>query len=100
MSDWIIRIFSSELQYGDTIEVFLRGKAMSYGQRCFFWIPALLIGCSGGSEEFCENTSARTISQDSVTRQYVITVPDSYDGSTPLPMVLGFHGNGGCADDL
>jgi polyhydroxybutyrate depolymerase len=31
----------------------------------------------------------------SLTREYVVHVPPQYDGRTPLPVVIMFHGGGG-----
>ena len=28
-------------------------------------------------------------------RQYLLYIPTSYNGNTPVPLVLGFHGSGG-----
>jgi polyhydroxybutyrate depolymerase len=38
--------------------------------------------------------SWRTIVSDGVDRKYLLYVPASYDGSAPVPLVLGFHGSG------
>ena len=63
-----------------------------------------LLSCSGRSSEgFCETASAngyRSVVQEDITREYIVLTPDSYDGSTPLPVVINFHGSGGCADDF
>ena len=40
----------------------------------------------------------QTLSHDGVTREYVIYVPDSYDGTSAVPLMLNFHGYGGIAD--
>ena len=35
-----------------------------------------------------------------VTREYLLDVPESYDSTgSALPLVLNFHGSGGCPDD-
>ncbi|MXY80830.1 MAG: hypothetical protein F4Y91_01815, partial [Gemmatimonadetes bacterium] len=41
---------------------------------------------------------AQTLSHDGVTREYIIYVPDSYDGTSAVPLMLNFHGYGGIAD--
>ena len=40
----------------------------------------------------------QTLSHDGITREYVIYVPDSYDGTSAVPLMLNFHGYGGIAD--
>jgi len=35
--------------------------------------------------------------QGKVTREYILHVPATYDGNTPTPLVINFHGFGGCA---
>ena len=65
-------------------------------------------GCSGkeGSlktEGECSNSSVdgyQTIVQDDITREYILHVPSGYDGSSALPLVIAYHGNGGCADQF
>lgn len=67
-----------------------------------------IFGCSGkeGSlktEGECSNSSVdgyQTIVQDDVTREYILHVPSGYDGSSALPLVIAYHGNGGCADQF
>jgi len=39
-----------------------------------------------------------SISHDELTRTYKVHTPPSYDGKTPAPAVLNFHGGGGNAD--
>ncbi|MDE2737773.1 MAG: hypothetical protein OXI72_25525, partial [Gemmatimonadota bacterium] len=34
----------------------------------------------------------QTLSHDGITREYVIYVPDSYDGTSAVPLMLNFHG--------
>ncbi len=40
-------------------------------------------------------THDRTLEHGGITRRYVVHVPPQYDSSTPLPLVLALHGNGG-----
>ena len=37
----------------------------------------------------------QTLPHDGITREYVIYVPDSYDGTSEVPLMLNFHGYGG-----
>ena len=58
-----------------------------------------------GEESPCANEAAegyRTFTDNGVTREYVLKLPSGYDPSTaaPLPLILNFHGNGGCASDF
>ena len=40
----------------------------------------------------------RTLFHDGVTREYILYVPDSYDGTSEVPLMLNFHGFGGHAN--
>ena len=51
-------------------------------------------------EECYSNTNAQTIVHDCLNREYVLYVPNSYDGSTTVPLMLNFHGFGGSASDF
>jgi len=75
----------------------------------FFLISLLLAvpGISGCGNDWssgpCDNADAAgytTLEHDGVTREYVLSVPDSYASDTPVPLVIAFHGNGGCATDF
>ena len=70
-------------------------------------ILSMLAACSGASPSSSDAeplTTAQTgltrvsIIHDEVTRESLLYVPDSYDGSTALPVVLNFHGFGGTSD--
>ena len=55
-----------------------------------------------GSEE-CNNaadSNFRTIVRGSETREFILHIPSSYDSSTPTPLIINFHGFGGCATDF
>lgn len=57
---------------------------------------------SKGHDEECNNSDAdgyRTIVQDTITREYILHIPASYDPNTPIPLVINFHGFGDCAAD-
>ena len=43
------------------------------------------------------NTNADTIIHDGLIREYVLYVPEAYDRSSAVPLMLNFHGNGGSA---
>ena len=67
-----------------------------------------LVGCLGKegapqTESDCSNSIVegyQTIVQDDVTREYILHVPSGYDGTSSLPLVVAYHGNGGCADQF
>lgn len=44
-------------------------------------------------------TNTQTILHDGITREYIRYVPDSYDGSSAVPLMLNFHGFGGNASE-
>ena len=39
--------------------------------------------------------NADTIIYDGLIREYVLYVPEAYDSSSAVPLMLNFHGNGG-----
>jgi polyhydroxybutyrate depolymerase len=41
----------------------------------------------------------QSLTENGVTREYILQLPSGYDpaSSTPLPLIINFHGNGGCA---
>lgn len=57
---------------------------------------------SKDKDNICNNSTKdgyRTIVQGSETREYILHIPESYDSNTPIPLVINFHGFGGCAVD-
>ncbi len=68
----------------------------------FIILISALVGCKkdGGNSESCSsNSNANTLVHDGINRQYILDVPNSYDGATPVPLMLNFHGFGGSADE-
>ena len=67
---------------------------------------ALVVGCSSSSGETAGSTASLgceegtldpseihvELEHDGLSRSYEIHVPPAYDGSTPIPLVLNFHG--------
>jgi len=47
--------------------------------------------------ESTTNPGSETILHDGLTREYILHVPESYDGSNPVPLMFSFHGFGGSA---
>ena len=46
------------------------------------------------------DNGTRTIEQGSVTREYILHVPESYNSNIPTPLVINFHGFGDRASDF
>ena len=51
------------------------------------------------SESCYSNTNAQTLVHDGINREYVLYIPNSYDGTSAVPLMLNFHGFGGSASD-
>jgi len=63
-----------------------------------------LFSCSENDDTPLDTTNTnptglftRTLYHDGVTREYIIYVPDSYYGTSGVPLMLNFHGYGGIA---
>ena len=52
------------------------------------------------SDECYLNTNAQTLVHDGMNREYIIYVPNSYDGTSAVPLLLNFHGFGGSASEF
>ena len=52
------------------------------------------------SDECYLNTNAQTIVHDGIEREYILYVPNSYDGTSAVPLLLNFHGFGGSASEF
>jgi polyhydroxybutyrate depolymerase len=50
-------------------------------------------------EECSFNTNVQSIVHDGINREYLLYIPDSYDGTSSVPLMLNFHGFGGSASD-
>jgi poly(3-hydroxybutyrate) depolymerase len=60
-------------------------------------------GGSGGGAPGCSFTetpgeSTQTIDVGGTERSYVLAIPESVDGKTPVPVIFGFHGFGGTGE--
>ncbi len=51
------------------------------------------------SESCYSNTYAQTLVYDGINREYVLYIPNSYDGTSAVPLMFNFHGFGGSASD-
>lgn len=52
--------------------------------------PEESTGCAGGTLQSGDQTV--TLQHGGLTREYLLHVPDAYDGAEPWPLVLNFHG--------
>ena len=52
------------------------------------------------SESCYINTNAQSIVHNDINREYVLYVPNSYDGASPVPVLFNFHGFGGNASEF
>jgi polyhydroxybutyrate depolymerase len=57
-------------------------------------------GSDYNSDECYLNTNAQTIVHDGIEREYILYVPNSYDGTSAVPLLLNFHGFGGSASEF
>ena len=68
-----------------------------------FLVIAILFSCSESNEvpsnEYRTGLFTQTVSNDGTTREYLIYIPTSYDGSERFPLMLNFHGYGMTAED-
>ena len=51
------------------------------------------------TEPCYSNTNAQTIVHDGINREYVLYIPNSYDGTSAVPVLFNFHGFGDNASD-
>jgi polyhydroxybutyrate depolymerase len=57
----------------------------------------ILMGCdifdnSNKGTFIYPNTNVQTLVHDDLTREYILYIPDSYDGTSALPLMMNFHG--------
>ena len=61
----------------------------------------IIISCNNEKNTYdktpLENINSTKLFHDGLLREYVLHVPQLYDGETPLPLVLNFHGFGDSA---
>jgi len=58
----------------------------------FITVLLLLVGCTFSS--FSQQTINASITHDGIQRDYILYIPELYDGSTAVPLVFNFHGYG------
>jgi polyhydroxybutyrate depolymerase len=63
---------------------------------------AILSSCNKEKvEESCySNPSVQTLSHDNEIREYVLYIPNSYDGTSAVPILINFHGFGDSASEF
>jgi polyhydroxybutyrate depolymerase len=65
----------------------------------------LLLGCGeddtndSKTQTIVHDGNTQTIVHDAIKREYVLYIPNSYDGTSAVPLMLNFHGFGGSASD-
>lgn len=69
----------------------------------FTFLLTILSSCekddNKNPEECYSNNNAQSIVHDGINREYVLYIPNSYDGTSSVPLMLNFHGFGGSASD-
>jgi len=55
----------------------------------------ILVGCAFSG--FAQETIYASITHDGIQRDYILYIPEIYDGNTTVPLVLNFHGFGSSA---
>lgn len=65
----------------------------------FIWVLILLSACKPDPDEnpIPTNTERQNLVHDNAIREYFVYVPDAYDGTSEVPLMLNFHGFGGTA---
>jgi len=58
------------------------------------YIPLLLLLVGSTFSNFAQQTINASITHDGIQRDYIVYIPELYDGSTAVPLVLNFHGYG------
>tara|TARA_X000000368_G_C23051654_1_gene721707 strand:+ start:1924 stop:2805 length:882 start_codon:yes stop_codon:yes gene_type:complete len=68
-------------------------------KKLLLFIIPFFITCStesvSDSSLINKGLSSQTINHDGLERQYLIYIPNSYDGNSKLPLMINFHGFGG-----
>lgn len=71
----------------------------------FTFLLTILSSCrkddvNDNSESCYTNTNAQSIVHDDINREYVLYIPNSYDGASAVPVLFNFHGFGGSASEF
>lgn len=54
---------------------------------------------NNSSDNCYDNSNAQTITHNNEIREFILHIPNSYNGSVKYPVMLNFHGYGGSASD-
>jgi polyhydroxybutyrate depolymerase len=70
----------------------------------YYYFVFIVIACSkyndkNGSDCY-SNSNTELIFHDGIDREYLLYIPDSYDGTTAVPIVFNFHGYGGNVEEF
>jgi polyhydroxybutyrate depolymerase len=69
----------------------------------FIFLPTIFSSCekdyNKNPYECSFNNNAQSIVHDGINREYVLYIPNSYDATSSVPLMLNFHGFGGSASD-
>ena len=63
----------------------------------YITVLLLLLGFTFSS--FAQQTINASITHDGIQRDYILYIPELYDGSTAVPLILNFHGFGSNANE-
>ena len=68
----------------------------------YFYFVFIVVACSKDNDKtdtVCySNSNTESMVHDGEDREYLMYVPDSYDGTTSVPILFNFHGFGGNVD--
>lgn len=85
--------------------IFFKGSYLSllFAAFTMLTLSSVMTGCKKDfkpKDEACTNSEHdgyRTVVNGTSTREYVLYVPSNYDSNTATPLIINFHGFGGCA---
>lgn len=58
-----------------------------------------LLACKKTNRDLFDDNNVRRIKHNGITREYILYIPESYNGSTKVPLLFNFHGYGGKIKD-
>ena len=66
----------------------------------FYLVCSFHVGNKGSQVFFVTGLFTQKYQQDATVREYMIYIPQSYDGIEEIPLLMVFHGFGGLAQDM
>jgi polyhydroxybutyrate depolymerase len=70
----------------------------------YFYFVFIVLACSKDNDKtdaVCySNSNTESMVHDGEDREYLMYVPDSYDGTTAVPILFNFHGFGGSVEEF